>query len=159
MTESEANSLSATYKFSPSCKHTRLARTINHHSALSLPCELLSAPPSSPDMSKTTITRVRGLAFEASSRFHGVSIRRYIDVAVKGWNVPGIAQTFEENRSTFYVSTYQPTEGRRSSLAGLFRVIYLVEIDLTGTKREALPRALGGDGDESQWIIVLIPNG
>lgn len=104
--------------------------------------------PLPPDMSKTTITRVRGLAFEASSRFHGVSIRRYIDVAVKGWNVPGIAQTFEENRSTFYVSTYQPTERKkelpRESLPG-----YLSRGNRPGTKGEVLPRVLGGGGDES----------
>lgn len=150
ITESEANSLSATCKFSPPC-NTRdsYARSIIIP-RFPFRANSFLANPSSPDMSKTTITRVRGLAFEASSRFHGVSIWRYIDVVVKGRNVPGIAQVFVvENRSTFYVSTYQPKEGRRSSLAGLFRAIYPAEIDSTETKGVSLSRALGGGGGES----------
>lgn len=131
--ESEANSLSATSKFSPPC-NTRFARTINHHFALSLPCALSSLSLST---CQTTITRVRGLAFEASraSARGEYPEERRSDVAVKDRNVAGIAQAFVLWKIDRHF-TCLPTEGRKSSLARFFRAIYPVEIDSIETKGE-----------------------
>lgn len=117
---------------------THATRTHDQSSFRAFPS--VCTPPPPLDMSKTTITRVRGLAFEASraSARGEYPEERRLDVAVKGRNVAGIAQAFVLWKIDRHFTCLSTEEGK-SSLARFFRAIYRVEIDSIGTKGKAFP--------------------